>query len=76
MTGTSITELHGFGLTFHQTGPLQRAEIVSVEQLAELVHAHDLDPEGSQLAAVPGFGPARIRKVRAAIHAWKAAKEI
>jgi hypothetical protein len=68
---TPITELHGYGLTFHQTRPLQQAGITTVEQLTELVDEHDDAPEGSRLAGVPSFGPARVQKVLDAVHTWR-----
>ncbi|MFI5614682.1 hypothetical protein [Amycolatopsis sp. NPDC051903] len=70
-----IVDLHQVGLTFHQTRPLRQDGITTVELLAELLDAHDAHPQGSRLSAVPQFGPGRVAKVRAALDAWKAARE-
>lgn len=72
-TTTPVTALHGFGLTFHQTRPLQNDGITTVEQLSTLIDEHDTHSQGSRLAAVPSLGPARIQMVRTAVQAWKKA---
>ena len=70
--GTPITQLHGeCGLTHHQTTPLRRHDITTVERLAELVGAHRAAPDGSVLSAVPGFGRARIELACTAIDHWR-----
>jgi hypothetical protein len=70
--GTSLTTLAGEdGLTHHQTTPLRRHGVTTVEQLAELVDAHRANPDDSALSQMPGLGRTRIERVCAVIDQWR-----
>ena len=74
MTETPITDLHEYGLTHHQTGPLRRAGITTVEHLARLVDSHRPNPNGSVLSSIPGMGARRVDAACAAIDTWRRAR--
>lgn len=70
--GTPLQELSGEGgLTHHQTTPLHRHGITTVEQLAALVDAHRANPDGSELSTVASFGHTRIERTCSAIDRWR-----
>lgn len=73
MAETPIIELHQYGVTRYATGPLKDAGYLTAEKVAELVAAHRKDPSGSQLAAVPGMGSARVAAVCEAVDRWNTA---
>ncbi|MFD9950975.1 hypothetical protein, partial [Nonomuraea sp. NPDC059022] len=74
---TPLADLHSarYGLTFHQTTPLARHGIQTVERLAELVTKHEADPANSELSTIAQLGPARVDKVCAAIARWREAHD-
>ncbi|WP_215544975.1 hypothetical protein [Amycolatopsis sp. CA-230715] len=72
VNGTPLRELSGEGgLTHHQIVPLRRHGVTTVEQLGELVDAHRIKPDGSELSTVPGFGPPRVELACSAVDQWR-----
>lgn len=67
---TELTALHQHGLTHHQTTPLRRHGITTVEHLARLARAHRAEPDGSELSDVPGIGPRRVTALCESIDRW------
>ncbi len=68
---TVLSALHQHGLNHHQTAPLRRYGITTVEQLARLVDAHRVPPGSSELAGIPGMGARRIDAACEAVDHWR-----
>jgi hypothetical protein len=71
---TPVAVLHEHGLTHHQTGPLTKADVTTVEAVVVLVDEHRENPDGSALSELPGMGQRRVGLVCAAVDRWRGAQ--